>query len=144
MEAKTKKPGKPKGPELTEGYFRMVRAFPLVKIADDAQLDAAIAMIDKLLILELDSGEDAYLDTLSELVAAYEDEHVVFPEVYEGGALRGLMDSNRLTQAQLASEVGIAQSTISAVLTGSRSLTKAQIMKLAERFHVPASVFLPG
>ena len=45
-----------------------------------------------------------------------------------------LMRSNGLSQMELAKPVGIAQSTVSAVLTVLGSLTKGQILKLAEFF----------
>ena len=41
-------------------------------------------------------------------------------------------------------KVGIAQSTISAVLNGSRKLTKAHVLKLAEFFNVAPAAFLPS
>jgi len=44
---------------------------------------------------------------------------------------------------QLAKAVGMAQSTVSAVLTGARSLTKGQILKLAEFFGIAPAAFLP-
>ena len=53
------------------------------------------------------------------------------------------MRSNAFSQMELAKAVGIAQSTISAVLTGARSLTKGQILKLARFFGLPPAAFLP-
>ena len=53
------------------------------------------------------------------------------------------MRSNRLTQKELESKVGISQSTISAVLNGTRSLTKPQIIALAKFFAVKPAAFLP-
>jgi len=54
------------------------------------------------------------------------------------------MRSHSLKQAQLSKRVGIAQSTISAVLNGDRSLTKEQVVKLAKLFNVSPTVFLPA
>jgi HTH-type transcriptional regulator/antitoxin HigA len=143
MKTRAKKAAKANIPSVTKGYFQLVEEFPLVTIHNEEHLLAAEAVIDRLLRLDLDEGEEAYLDMLGELVAVYEDEHVIFPDATEAGVLRELMDSNQLTQSQLSLEVGISQSTISAILTGARSLTKAQVMKLAKRFNVPAEVFLP-
>jgi plasmid maintenance system antidote protein VapI len=53
------------------------------------------------------------------------------------------MSANRLSQPKLAKAVGIAQSTISAVLNGSRSLTKDQAITLARHFGVSPAAFLP-
>jgi HTH-type transcriptional regulator/antitoxin HigA len=54
------------------------------------------------------------------------------------------MSANGLTQAMLAREVGIAQSTISDVLNGKRRLTRKQVMALAQRFAVSPTAFLPA
>jgi HTH-type transcriptional regulator/antitoxin HigA len=128
---------------LPPSYYKLVKEFPLESIRDDEHFDAAEAMIDRLLRLHLDEGGEIYLNTLSDLVGIFDDEHHPIGDATEAGVLRELMDGNRLTQSQLASEVSIAQSTISAVLNGNRSLTKAQVVKLAKRFNVPAEVFLP-
>ena len=67
----------------------------------------------------------------------------MIPDAGEADVLRELMRSNDLTQPQLAKEVGIAQSTLSSVLTGARSLTKDQVVKLAKFFKVAPATFLP-
>ncbi len=128
---------------MPASYFKLVKRFPLVKIRDEAHYDEAAELIDRLLRMDLDEGEGAYLDVLADLVVAYEDANVTFPKSSEADILRELMDSNRLSQSQLSKEVKISQSTLSAVLNGSRSLTKEQMAKLGRRFNLPASVFLP-
>jgi HTH-type transcriptional regulator / antitoxin HigA len=65
------------------------------------------------------------------------------PDVSEADVLRELMRSNRLSQLQLAKAVGMAQSTVSAVLTGARSLTKGHVLKLAKFFGIAPAAFLP-
>ena len=92
---------------------------------------------------DLDEGQQAYLDVLTDLVETYEDEHVEIPDASEADVLRELMNANRLTQAELQARTGIAQSTISAVLNGSRSLTKGQVVTLAGLFGISAATFLP-
>jgi HTH-type transcriptional regulator/antitoxin HigA len=129
---------------LPESYFRMVEQLPLTHIADEGQAADAQEMIDQLLQRDLDPGEQAYLDALTDLVETYEDEHVPIPDASEADVLRGLMTSNELSQPVLAKQVGIAQSTISAVLKGSRSLTKKQVVTLAKFFHVEPGAFLPS
>jgi HTH-type transcriptional regulator / antitoxin HigA len=125
-------------------YFRLVEAFPLVPIRDEAHLIAAQKKIDELLEQKLDDAEEAYLDVLTDLVEAYENEHEQFQDASEADVLRELMAANRLTQAILAKKVKIAQSTISAVLTGARSLTKEHVIKLANFFHVTPMAFMPA
>jgi HTH-type transcriptional regulator/antitoxin HigA len=125
-----------------EQYLALVRAFPLVSIHNDAHLDEAIAVIDKLLdIPERTTAEEEYLQALTDLVAAYEDAHVVIPTVSGLDALRYLMEENGLTQADLIPDFG-TRSIVSEVLAGKRHLALTHITRLAERFGVPADVFI--
>jgi HTH-type transcriptional regulator/antitoxin HigA len=128
---------------MPASYFRLVREFPLVKIRDDAHCDRATAMIDRLMRMDLDEGQESYLDVLADLVVAYEDSILSWPRPSQSSLLGMLMESSRLTQAKLAEEVGIPQSTISSVLNGKRSLTQDNMTRLGRRFNLPASVFLP-
>jgi len=134
---------KTKSRKTPRSYFRLVEEFPLVPIRDDAHLVAAQQMIDQLLQRKLDYGAEAYLDVLSDLVEAYEDENEVFPDSSEADVLRELMAANGLTQTALSKKVRIAQSTISAVLNGTRSLTKEHVTTLAKFFHVSTAAFMP-
>jgi HTH-type transcriptional regulator/antitoxin HigA len=122
-------------------YFALVERFPLVHIQDRAHLRAAGAVIVELLRRDLDAGEEAYLDALTDLVEVYEAKHVPIPDAPEGDVLRLLLASNGLSQSALARAVGISQSTISAVLNGSRTLTRAQVQALAAHFGVSPAVF---
>jgi HTH-type transcriptional regulator/antitoxin HigA len=132
------------GRTTSDRYFKLVREFPLTRIRDDAHLDRAEAVIHRMLEQDLDEGAQDYLDVLTDLVERYEDENVPIREASEADVLRLLMESNGLTQAQLSKEVGIAQSTISSVLNGTRSLTKGQVIALSGHFGVKPSAFLPG
>jgi HTH-type transcriptional regulator/antitoxin HigA len=119
-----------------------VRQFPLTHIRDENHLEAAQQMIDHLLEDELDEGAEEYLDALTDLIETYEDEHHPIPDASEADVLRELMRSNNLRQPMVAKMAGISQSTISAVLNGKRSLTKAQVVSLAKVFGVSPSAFL--
>ncbi len=127
---------------LPATYFALIRKFPLTHICDDEQLEAALAMIDRLLERDLDKGGEAYLDALTDLVEVYEEKNVPIQDATEAEVLRELMRSNGLTQEKLAAKSGIAQSTLSAVLSGARSLTKEQVIVLARIFNVSASAFM--
>src|ERR1700680_847079 len=97
---------------LPDTYFQLVQQFPLTHIGDEDHAQAAQEMIDRLLQKELDRGEQAYLDVLTDLVEAYEDEHVLIPDASEADVLGELMRSNGLSQARLAKAVKISQSTL--------------------------------
>ena len=129
------------GADLDE-YLALVRAFPLVHIRDDAHLDAAVAVIDRL----LDKGdrspaEEMYLDALTDLVATYEEAHVATPARSGVDALRFLMEANDLRQVDLVPVLG-RKSLVSEVLSGKRPLTLTHIKKLADYFRVSPAVFI--
>jgi HTH-type transcriptional regulator/antitoxin HigA len=129
---------------LPDTYFDLVKQFPLTHLHDDAHLDAAQKMIDRLLQQDLDEGAQQYLDVLTDLVEDYEEQHIPMSDASEADVLRELMRSSGLSQPKLAKAVGIAQSTLSAVLNGSRSLTKNQVVKLSRFFNVSPAAFLPS
>jgi HTH-type transcriptional regulator / antitoxin HigA len=125
-----------------EQYLALVRAFPLVSIHNDAHLEEALAVIDRLLdIPERSTAEEEYLQALTDLVEVYENAHVVIPSVSGVEALRSLMEENGLTQADLVPLFG-TRSIISEVLSGKRHLALSHITRLAERFGLPADVFV--
>ncbi|HWG45374.1 MAG TPA: helix-turn-helix domain-containing protein [Gemmataceae bacterium] len=129
---------------MPDTYFDLVKRFPLTHLRDDHHLDAAQKILDRLLQEDLDEGAQEYLDVLTDLVEDYEEEHVPISDASEADVLRELMRSNGLSQPKLAKAAGIAQSTLSAVLNGTRSLTKNQVVKLAKFFHISPAAFLPN
>lgn len=128
---------------LPDTYFELVKEFPLTHIRDDAHLEAASKVINHLLQQDPDRGAQEYLDVLTDMVEMYEDENIEIPDASEADVLRELMAANRLSQPKLAEQVGISQSTISAVLSGTRELTKAQVVSLARFFKVSSAAFMP-
>jgi HTH-type transcriptional regulator / antitoxin HigA len=81
---------------------------------------------------------------VSGLVRRYETERHPMPRVSDGDMLRHLIEANKVTLVQVARATGIAESTISAALAGSRRLNREHIEKLARYFHVGGQAFLPG
>ena len=129
------------GADLEE-YLALVRAFPLAHIRHDAHLDAAVAVIDRL----LDEGdhapaEEMYLDALTDLLETYEAAHVPIPVRSGVDALRFLMEANDLRQVDLVPVLG-RKSLVSEVLSGKRPLALTHIKKLANYFRVSPAVFI--
>ena len=119
-----------------------IRRFPLRPLRTDADLDAAVAVVDSLIDQdELSAPEQDYLDVLSDLVETYEDETIPIRPVGDADMLRALIEAKGVTQAQAAKEAGIAESTVSEVLAGKRKLNRTQIGKLARYFHVGPGAF---
>ena len=79
-----------------DSYLKLVTAFPLASIKSDEQLQEAHKVMDQLLAQgELKGGEEMYLDALSDLVAAYEDEHYAIEPASDADMLLHLMEAKR-------------------------------------------------
>ena len=138
MTAKTKFTLKGMG---RDSYLELVMAFPLASIKSDEQLQEAQKVMDQLLARgKLDDGEEMYLDALSDLVAAYEDEHHVIEPASDAEMLRHLLEAKAITQAQLSRDTLLPKSTISEILSGKKPLSRQVIRKLADYFNVDAGV----
>lgn len=127
-------------------YLELVRRFPLRPLRTDADLDAAVAVLDDLTDRDdLAAPEQDYLDVLTDLVEAYESVAVPIAPVGDAEMLRFLIESKGVTQAQVAAGAGLAVSTVSELLSGKRKLNRTQIGKLARYFHVePGAFAFPG
>jgi len=128
---------------LPASYFRLVRQFPLTSIRDEEHLDTAQEMIDRLLEEDLDHGKQEYLDALTDLVETYKNEHYFLPDASEAEVLRELLRANDLTEPDLAKKTKISRTTLAAVLSGQRQLSRPQIVTLSRYFGVSAAAFLP-
>lgn len=125
-------------------YLELIRRFPLKPIRSEAELDHATAVARTLYDQPeetLSQAERDYLDVLDQVIIAYEDIHYPMAEPSDGDMLRFLIEQKGVTQAAVARDAGLAASTVSEVLAGKRTLTRAQIGKLAKYFHVEPGVF---
>ena len=128
-----------------EKYLDLVRQFPLRPIRSERELERAIEVIDSLIDRpSLSSDKRDYLNVLSDLVATYEDQHYPRPKISDARMLRHLIDAKGVSQTEVAQATGIANSTISAVLKGTRELTRAHISQLARYFRIEPGVFAFG
>ncbi len=126
---------------IRDSYLELVTAFPLASIKSDEHLQEAQKVMDRLLAKgELDDGDEMYLDALSDLVAAYEDEHYAIEPASDDDMLRHLMEAKGVTQAQLRRDTMISKSTISEVLAGKKPFSRQMIRKFADYFNVDVSV----
>src|SRR5262249_45746341 len=120
----------------------LVQEFPLRPLRSDEELALAIRGIDRLIVRgDLDSGEQDYLDVLTDLVEKYEAEEHPMPPVSDAAMLRHLIEARGITQSELAADVKIPVSTVCEILSGKRTLNRRQISILAKYFHVSPLVF---
>jgi len=127
--------------KVRDAYLALVRAFPLTSIRSERQLKDAQRVMDRLLAQgKLGSGAAAYLDALSDLVAAYEDVHYPLQPASDADMLRHLLESKGVSQAELCRATNLAPSVVSEVLAGKRSFSKGMVGKMVGYFNVDKSV----
>lgn len=125
-----------------DAYLDRIKKFPLISIRDDEHLAEARKVLNRLVMADLDTGSRDYLDALTILVEKYEDENVSIPDAPAPDVLRLLMTSNKLSQNKLAKKVGIPQSTISEILSGTKQMNVRHMVKLSALFGVAPAVFM--
>ncbi|AGA31631.1 helix-turn-helix domain-containing protein [Singulisphaera acidiphila] len=131
------------GAKVTDRYLELVLRFPLRPIRSEDELTNAISVLNSLIDQEeLSTDEDDYLEVLGDLISKYETEHHPRPPVTDGEMLRHLIDAKGTTQAAVATETGIAVSTVSEILSGKRGLNRRHIETLSRHFHVSPAVFI--
>lgn len=127
--------------KVQDDYLGLIMKFPLTSIRSDVDLAAAQDVIDQLLAEEgLSNGKLLYLDALSDLVAAYEDNHRRVAPASDADMLLHLMEAKGVNQAQLHRDTKIPKSTISEILSGKKVFSRQIIATLASYFGVDKSV----
>ncbi len=135
--ATSNRPGKTR-----DRYFDLVVQFPLRPIRSDEELAGAVKMVDSLLDRrDLAPEEEDYLDVLGDLIERYEGEAHPMAPISDAEMLRHLIEAKGVSQTEISSATGIADSTISEILKGRRSLNRGHIGKLARYFNVSPDVF---
>lgn len=128
---------------IPDSYLALVKRHPLKSIRSETDLDAAQAVVDDLLREELDDGEQAYLDALSDLVIVYEQQHDAVAPLPPHELLVQMLEERGMSQAELARTAGLAKATVSNLATGKRPFTVKQMHAVASIFGLPGTVFLP-
>jgi HTH-type transcriptional regulator / antitoxin HigA len=117
---------------------------PRRTVRDDVDLENVTEIVDRLAVLDCPTADQVdYLETLSTLVAAYEDTHHTIDVSRLGPleTLKFLLKEHGLNASDLGRILGQRQLG-SAILRGDRQLSKAHILKLAAHFGVSPGVFL--
>jgi antitoxin component HigA of HigAB toxin-antitoxin module len=130
--------------KVPAGFAELVRLHPPHAIHDDIGYANTQEMIDRLTSLpRLTAGQAEYLETLTILFEAYENEHERFDlrRLTPAQVLRFLLESNDMNASDLGRLLG-NRGLGAKILNGSRQLSKMHIRKLGERFKVDAGLFL--
>jgi HTH-type transcriptional regulator / antitoxin HigA len=117
---------------------------PLLAIRNEREYDTAVARLNDLVDEVGDNPKDSryrFIDTLSVLIEAYDEEHHKISDASGVELLKFLMEQHGLSQGDLP-EVG-SQGVVSEILRGKRELNVRQIQALSRRFNLPAGAFFP-
>lgn len=129
--------------QAARDYRRLCAVVPLGPVRSRKEYERAVVLLDTILD-EIGEDEKHSLAELAEAISVfieqYEDEHVPAPKARPGAALKSLMRTHKLRQADLP-EIG-SQGVVSEVLAGKRDLHTRQIRRLATRFGVSPAVFI--
>ena len=129
--------------EFPERFTDLVMMHPPRAIHDKVEFDNVHEIMDRMTSTpDLTEDQKEYLDTLAVLFEAYEKEHPAFDTTPPSGEemLKFLMEQNGMNASDLGRLLG-DRSLGGRVLKGERSLSKAHIRKLCERFKVGPEMF---
>jgi HTH-type transcriptional regulator/antitoxin HigA len=130
-------------PDLANAWAIVQSFAPLHPLRSEVEYDRMVELTDRLVDV-IGDNEDHPLfslyDLATDLIGAWEKEHISFPETSPRELLRYLIESNGLRQKDLHD---IASPTLlSDILSGRRAISKNVAKALAERFHVEVGAFL--
>jgi HTH-type transcriptional regulator/antitoxin HigA len=121
-------------------YLALVRRFPLRPIRSEEENEAALAVLKALgerrQEKPLQPEEHDYIAVLAKLIEEYECAHYARNSVSGVAMLAHLIEAKGVTQARLAADTGLAESTISELLRGKRILSHRHIQAFARYFRV--------
>lgn len=130
---------------LPSQFGELVQMMPPQAIQDDVQYANTLEVIDRLMsVAKATKGQAVYLETLVQLVQAYEAEHHAIETLDISGldSLKHLLKENDMNASDLARLLGVHASLGSKILKGERFLTVDHIHKLAAQFKVSPRLFL--
>jgi len=126
-----------------DAWRNLQQHIPLSAIHTEQQYERAIEALDTL--LDATNNDENHplaemVETLGELIHAYEEDHLPMHDARGKDVIRLLMQEHQLTQADLP-EVG-SQGIVSEVLSGKRELNIRMVRRLSDRFQLDPRVFI--
>lgn len=112
---------------------------PIRTDAEHARLTASLLALDER--DDLSPEEEALAEILTLLIEDYEEKHHPFASVSPNESLNALMEERGLKHKDIWPVLG-NKGAATEVLSGRRSISKAQAKRLAEFFHVPIDLFI--
>jgi HTH-type transcriptional regulator / antitoxin HigA len=137
---KTRKPA-----TLPQSLAELVQLMPPLAIRDEVGHENTLEMIDKLMRIDrLSRDQGDYMETLVELVEAYEAKHhaIDTSDLTGRQMLRFVLDQTGLSASDLARMLDIHPTMGSKLLKGERRLTWDHAKILAGHFKLEPAVFM--
>ena len=112
---------------------------PIHTEAEQARLTGILLKLDER--DDLSPEEEALAEVLTLLIEDYEEKHHPLPRVSPNESLKALMEERGLKHKDIWPVLG-NKGAATEVLSGRRSISKAQAKRLAEFFRVPIDLFI--
>ncbi len=126
---------------MPDDYLTLIRVFPLASIRDDAHLDEAIAIMNRLTTGRAVARRGHVSPGPGRPDRDLRERPRPYPPLSGVELLRFLIDEHGLQQKDLAPLFGTA-SIASEVLSGKRPLAFSHIKRLSQRFGLPVDAFI--
>ena len=136
---------KTKNKIANDRYLELIQQFPLISIKTKADADKATMVLDRLVGHEgKDTGHDAYVNALTDLLEVYESEHEPEVDAKISGVemLREMIEQHDMKQLTLAKRLGISAPAVSLILSGARAITVDHARALGKIFSTEWTLFL--
>ena len=130
---------------VPESLDELVRMMPPMAIRDPVQHSNTIEVIDRLMQIEkLSAGQSHYLETLVELIEAYEARHHAIDVSTVTGVqmLKHILDQSGMSGSDLGRLLRMHPTMGSKILNGTRQLTWEHAKVLGAHFRVAPSLFM--
>jgi HTH-type transcriptional regulator/antitoxin HigA len=125
-------------------YGKLLLRVAPTAIASEAENERVLGIIEKLMAkgeLKLSPEEDALIELLTQLVENFEKRAYPRKKSEPAQLVRFLLQERGLKPADLAVAAG-SRGRVSEILSGRRSISKAQAKRFAEFFHVSPALFI--
>lgn len=112
---------------------------PIHSAADHTRLTQMLLVLDER--DDLSPEEEALAEVLTLLIEDYEEKNYPMPQVSPNESLNALMEERGLKHKDIWPILG-NKGSATEILSGRRSISKAQAKRLAEFFHAPIDLFI--
>lgn len=130
---------------LPSSFHGLSLIHQLRPIRDNIDYENAVAIVDRLALMNVRTqDQEDYLETLSELISKYDDQHHTqnLDHLTPVESLKYLMTHNQINPSALCDLLNEDTQVMQDILSGKQELQTKHIRILSERFNVNPSLFL--